>query len=648
MQTNKINAAITKEEMPKNLNTYLGQKGYTILKSELTIKQQLFIKDQLTVKPYVPGSPVQLQKSFPAYRESDKKLYVPRYYGEELFGIAKQHKLTEGDDVNLTFQGSLRDYQKPVIEKFINHVSGGGGGLLELPCAWGKTSGSLHICSQIKKKTLVIVHKEFLMNQWIERIQQFIPSAKIGKIQGQIIDIDGKDIVLCMLQSLVLKEYPSSLFDSFGLTIIDEVHHISSETFSNALFKIVTKYMLGLSATMNRKDGTTKVFKMFLGEVVHKVEKKSDHSVQIRAVTYKTNDEDFNETILDFKGQPQISSMISKLCTYNRRTEFIIKLLTDFIEVDDVDKGFIEAHKIKMNNLNPCCEICNKNENYLLKNICCDTVKYCMPCLQEIETTAENNITYFIGPDGKKKASKERPKCPTCKKVLKYEQNYIENPYVKPLSHLHTIVLSHNLNVLHYIYKKFVCKNLASVGYYVGGMSEKELKNSETKQVILASFSMASEGLDIPSLNAEFLITPKTDIVQTIGRVLRAKHAFSDPIIYDIVDNHEVFQRQWLKRKAYYKKNNYNIIGCDIYNYNKDTTKWKVTYEPSNTPTTTTKKPSAEKEKKADKTKTVNSRSSTEDTEEEEDLEEDDEEEADEEEPKDKMSVGKCFLKFKK
>ena len=114
-----------------------------------------------------------------------------------------------------------------------------------------------------------------------------------------------------------------------------------------------------------------------------------------------------------------------------------------------------------------------------------------------------------------------------------------------------------------------VCKNIASVGYYVGGMSEQELKKSEKKQVILASFSMASEALDIPSLNAEFLITPKTDIVQSVGRVLRAKHAFSDPIIYDIKDNHNVFEKQWLKRKAYYKKQNYNIIECDIYNYSK-------------------------------------------------------------------------------
>ena len=565
----------TKEvvEMPKNLNTYLGQKGYTLLKSELTIKQQTFIKEQLTVKPYVPGSPVQLEKSFPAYRESDKKLYIPRYYGDEIFGPAAQYKLTEGVDIDLQFNGSLRDYQVPVINKYLEYVQGSGGGLLELFCAWGKTSGSLYILSKLKKRTIVIVHKEFLMNQWIERIQQFLPTAKIGKIQGQIIDIDGKDIVLCMLQSLVLKEYPSSIFDSFGLTIIDEVHHISSETFSNALFKVVTKYMLGLSATMNRKDGTTKVFKMFLGPVVHKAEKKADNNVQIRAVTYKTTDDDFNETVLDFKGQPQISSMISKLCTYNRRTEFIIKLLTDFIEVDTVEKNVIEAHKIEMDLNNPCCELCKKKENYLLKNTCCSVIKYCLPCLQKIEEFAEQNITYFIMPDGQKKASKERPKCPTCKKVLKYEQNYIENPYVKSLEQTHTIVLSHNLNVLHYIYKKFVCKNLASIGYYVGGMSEKELKISEKKQVILASFSMANEGLDIPTLNAEFLITPKTDIVQTIGRVLRAKHAFNDPIIYDIVDIHDCFQRQWLKRKAYYKKNDYNIISCDSNNYNLK--KWK-------------------------------------------------------------------------
>jgi len=565
------------------MNTYIGQKGYTISKDELTPKQIDQIKKDLSVKPFSPGTPMHLQKSFPVYRESVKKLYLPRYYGEEQFGPAKEIRVSEGQSADLTFIGTLRDYQRPVVEKFINHVTSQPslGGLLELPCAWGKTSASLYICSQLKKKTLVIVHKEFLLNQWVERIQQFIPTARIGRIQGQTIDVENKDIVLCMLQSLVLKEYPQSVFDDFGFTIIDEVHHISSETFSTALFKIVTKYMLGLSATMNRKDGTTKVFKMFLGDVVHKVERKGEHNVEIRAVTYKSDDSDFNQTILDYKGQPQISSMISKLCAHEPRTDFIINLLKDCIKTD-VQVPYTPPPLAQC----ACCGV----RKYLVRNTCCKgpsdptakgpsdptsweqsslvkdpkgpgVIKYCLDCMQSVTKNVE---------------AKKRPKCPNCNKVLKFEQNYVENPNVKPLEQCHTIVLSHNLNILEYMYNRIINENIASVGYYIGGMHEEDMKKSEKKQVVLATYAVANEGLDIPSLNVEFLITPKTDVVQTIGRVLRAKHAYADPIIYDIVDSHEVFQRQWAKRKSYYVKNNYSIIGCNSKNYSRNTRLWKV------------------------------------------------------------------------
>jgi hypothetical protein len=546
----------------KTIHTSLGSKGYTLLKCELTPEQQHAIKTELTVKPQTHGFNNVNQPTFPVYRESINKIYVPHYYGISQFGVPLTYKISEGRDIDLKFNGTLRDYQEPVVCKFINYVKqhNVGGGLLELPCAWGKTSASLYILGQLKKKTLVIVHKEFLMNQWIERIHQFLPDATIGKIQGQIIDVENKDIVLCMIQSLVSKEYPSQLFESFGFTIIDEVHHISSQTFSNSLFKVVTKYMLGLSATMERKDGTTKIFKMFLGDVVHKVDVKNEHDVEVRSIVYKTNDDDFNDTILDYKGNPQISSMISKLCQYNYRTEFIIKVLIDFIKVECVDTEVIEAHKTKMNLETPSCELCNKNDNYLIKNTCCGKVKYCLPCVEKLINSVDE----------------KRPKCLYCKKVLKYAQNYIDNPYVKPKETLQTIILSHNLNILEYMYKKIVCKNIASVGYYVGGMKEIDLKNTETKQIILASYAMASEGLDIPSLNAEFLITPKTDIVQTVGRILRSKHLITKPVIYDFVDNHGVFQRQWLKRKAFYKKQNYKIVKTTSVEYTSDYKKWKL------------------------------------------------------------------------
>ena len=130
----------------------------------------------------------------------------------------------------------------------------------------GKTVIGINIITRLKKKTLIIVHKGFLLNQWVERIKEFCPESRIGYIQGQIIDINEKDIVIGMLQSLSMKEYPQDLFSSFGLLICDEVHHISSEVFGRAMQKIVTKYSLGLSGTMVRKDGLTHVFKLFLGE----------------------------------------------------------------------------------------------------------------------------------------------------------------------------------------------------------------------------------------------------------------------------------------------------------------------------------------------------------------------------------------------
>ena len=526
-----------------NLNTYLGNKGYTINKNELTIEQQKQIRNDLTIKPFVMGCPMNdNKKTFPAYRESSNKFYIPHYYGIENFGVPKQYKISEGDDINLEFAGILRDYQEPVVNKFINHCKniGFGGGLLELPCAWGKTSASLYILSKLHKKTLVIVHKEFLMNQWIERIQQFLPKARVGKIQGSVIDIDNKDIVIVMLQSLSMKEYPTSIFDSFGLTIIDECHHISSQTFSNSLFKLVTKNMLGLSATMERKDGTTKVFKMFLGEVVFKGKRDEERNVVVRAIEYYVNDDEFNEVKTDYRGNPAYSTMISKLCEYNHRSEFILKILSDML-----------------------------NEN----------------------------------------------------------------------SSQQIMILAHNRNLLKYLHDAIQHRNISTVGYYVGGMKETALKQTESKQVVIATYSMASEALDIKTLTTLIMATPKTDIEQSVGRILREKH--SSPIVVDIIDSQDLFQNQWRKRKTFYKKENYKIIHTTNTNYTPDTSKWTIIYNPKIV--VTDSKNCKISKKVIKKTISEKSNSSTDKS----ITDDSDEEEVIENKTKDKYLRGKCLIKLK-
>ena len=198
---------------------------------------------------------------------------------------------------------------------------------MEIYAGAGKTCMGLYILSKLSVKTLIVVHKDFLLRQWIERIEQFLPNAKVGRIQGKVIDTEGKDIVIGMLQSLSMKNYDKNLFSQFGFTIYDEVHHVSAEVFSQALLKIVTKYSLGLSATMNRKDGLTKVIKMFLGDIVYKLERKNTHNVIVRALYYNSNEEEFSQTELNFRGQTHYSKMIKKICEFNDRSEFILKVL---------------------------------------------------------------------------------------------------------------------------------------------------------------------------------------------------------------------------------------------------------------------------------------------------------------------------------
>lgn len=457
------------------VSTYLGNKGYSIFKECLNLKEQTVLKEELNVRPYIPKSPIQ-SPAFTIYRESPNKFYVPRYYGIDSYGTPDENRLSKGTDLHadVVFVGELRDYQNNIVDIFIksaNKDSNGGGGLLEIPCGRGKTVIALKIISCLKKKTLVIVHKSFLLNQWIERIAQFLPKARVGRIQGQIIDIEDKDIVIGMLQSLSMKEYPDDMFSSFGLTIVDECHHISSEVFCRSLQKIITFYALGLSATMQRKDGLTKVFKLFLGEIIYQEKRDLGDQVLVKAIQFISKDEEFNEMKYDYRGNPAYSTMISKLCEFSHRSEFIIRVVQ-----------------------------------------------------KELRIKPEQQI----------------------------------------------MILAHNKNVLTYLYKAIENRSIATVGYYVGGMKEHDLKQSEECKIIIATYAMAAEALDIKTLTTLILATPRTDVIQAVGRILRVKH--ERPMVVDIIDSHEVFLNQWQKRKKYYASNQYRILHTNSNLYETD--KW--------------------------------------------------------------------------
>jgi superfamily II DNA or RNA helicase len=124
-----------------------------------------------------------------------------------------------------------------------------------------------------------------------------------------------------------------------------------------------------------------------------------------------------------------------------------------------------------------------------------------------------------------------------------------------------TLVLSDRREHLKQLFT--MMSEFATVGYYVGGMKQKDLDISETKEIILGTYPMSSEGLDIPTLNAVVFTTPKSSIEQSIGRITRKNHE-KTPIAYDIVDNFCLFPRQSVKRLRVYKKLEYDVYTQSI------------------------------------------------------------------------------------
>jgi hypothetical protein len=136
------------------------------------------------------------------------------------------------------------------------------------------------------------------------------------------------------------------------------------------------------------------------------------------------------------------------------------------------------------------------------------------------------------------------------------------------------------------------------------------------------------------------MATPKTDIEQSVGRILREKH--SNPIVVDIIDSHDTFKNQWRKRKTFYKKENYKIIYTISPKYNPDTTTnvWTVVFNPVSKDCLIKKDKTNVKKNISVKSNSSSDKSIANDS--------DDEVEEEPEKPKDKYLAGVCFLKMKK
>jgi superfamily II DNA or RNA helicase len=133
---------------------------------------------------------------------------------------------------------------------------------------------ALEFARRVGRKTLILVHKEFFLRQWVDRIKEFMPDARIGVIQQDICEYAECDFVIGMLQSIARddeegKKYPEEMYDAFGLVISDECHRVGAQSWSDIIPRFKAKYRLGLTATPRRKDGAEDVFFHHIGDILY-------------------------------------------------------------------------------------------------------------------------------------------------------------------------------------------------------------------------------------------------------------------------------------------------------------------------------------------------------------------------------------------
>jgi superfamily II DNA or RNA helicase len=167
-----------------------------------------------------------------------------------------------GTPIDAEFQGELRPLQLEAVSKIGLHDEG----ILCAPTAFGKTAAAAWLIAKRKVNTLVMVHRQQLLDQWHERLAMFLnlPPKAIGQIGGGKMDRTGC-VDIAVIQSLHRKEEVKDFVAEYGQVIVDECHHISAFTFEQVMKQVKAKYVVGLTATPTRKDGHHPIIYMQCG-----------------------------------------------------------------------------------------------------------------------------------------------------------------------------------------------------------------------------------------------------------------------------------------------------------------------------------------------------------------------------------------------
>jgi superfamily II DNA or RNA helicase len=237
---------------------------------------------------------------------------------------------TLGEEVGLQFQGTLTSVQEKAARALLVQETG----VLVAPPGTGKTVVGTWLIAARQRSALVLVHRRPLLDQWVAQLSMFlgIDPKEVGQISASQRTRNGR-LDVAMIQSVVRKGRVDDIVSSYGHVVVDECHHLPAVSFERVLAEAKARYVVGLTATPQRRDGHHPITEMQLGPVRFAIGPRSDAAARPFAQRLYVRDTDFRARGED--GLRTIQQLYASLAADERRNALIL---------DDVIRSLEEGH----------------------------------------------------------------------------------------------------------------------------------------------------------------------------------------------------------------------------------------------------------------------------------------------------------------
>lgn len=272
--------------------------------------------------------------------EDDRYLYLPRGMFNELDKLTDNmdviNELNDGTQIEVEFKGELKEDQRKAVDEMLAHSIG----ILSASTGFGKTVVAANIIAKRRVSCLIIVNSKVLAEQWKEQLNEFLEiysepiveytpkgrkkkKEKIGEIHSAK-NKRSKIIDIALFQTLAKREDLKEFIKGYGMVIVDEAHHIAAQSFESVIKCVDSRYLYGLSATPERKDGYTPLIRMRLGSVIYEHQETQADTVLLPQYFYPrfTN-------YAEFAKENTYTVHIDSLLNNNERN---VQILNDIIE----------------------------------------------------------------------------------------------------------------------------------------------------------------------------------------------------------------------------------------------------------------------------------------------------------------------------